>query len=190
MSLYTGKGDAGTSKLFTTPSGVRISKADMVFEALGTLDECNSYIGLCKSLSQKGALICAGTVCSEVLHSVQNHLFTIQAEIAGSDTSISADGVKLLEETIATIESELPPITTFFVPGVSELSSHFDVARTISRRAERSVVRLIEAKSEGSPAVSPESLAYLNRLSSLLYALARFVAHTQGFEEKAPEYLR
>jgi cob(I)alamin adenosyltransferase len=127
-----------------------------------------------------------------MLHSVQDHLFTIQAEVAGAGKSISADGVALLESTIAQIEAELPPITTFFVPGSSTLSSYFDLARTVSRRAERSVVRLSEQGVGETAAhvrtLTPESLAYMNRLSSLLYALARFVAHTQGLTESAPHY--
>lgn len=185
MPLYTGKGDAGTTKLFDSPTGVRVSKADPIFDALGTLDECNSLIGLCKALSQKSALVCSSIIVGELLHSVQDHIFTIQAEVAGAEKTISTEGVVLLETTITTVEAELPPINTFFIPGASELSAYFDFARTVSRRAERSVIVVHEA---GTRTISPESRAYLNRLSSLLYALARFVAHVQGVAEKPPQY--
>ncbi len=185
MPLYTGKGDTGTTKLFDSPSGVRVSKSDVIFEALGTLDECNSILGLCKALSQKSALVCGGDSVGDVLHTVQDHLFTIQAEIAGAPKTISREGVTVLEATIAKVEAELPPITTFFIPGASELSAYFDLARTVSRRAERTVIAVHEA---GTRTVSAESRAYLNRLSSLLYALARFVVHAQGLAEKPPQY--
>jgi cob(I)alamin adenosyltransferase len=192
MALYTGKGDAGTTKLFDSPQGVRVSKSADVFEALGTLDEVNSIIGLCKALSHEGALVVAGSSVRDVLHTVQDHLFTIQAEVAGAGKTITTAGVEMLQTSIADVEAELPPITTFFVPGSSVLSSYFDLARTVSRRAERSVVRLTEQGvgegAEHARTISPESLAYLNRLSSLLYALARYVAHTQGLTESAPTY--
>jgi cob(I)alamin adenosyltransferase len=185
MPLYTGKGDQGTTKLFDTKSGVRVSKSSPIFDALGTLDECNSLIGLCKALSKSAALECKELTIFSVLHEVQDHLFTIQAEVAGAEKKISEAGVKMLESTIAIIENELPEIKTFFVPGSSELSAYFDVARTVARRAERCVVTLAEMAERD---ISKESLAYLNRLSSLLYALARYVAHAQGLQERPPEY--
>lgn len=192
MPLYTGKGDAGTTKLFDSKPGQRVSKGADIFEALGTLDECNSLIGLCKSLSREAALTVNDTLVADTLHTVQDHLFTIQAEVAGAGKTVNKDSVQLLESTIAHVEGELPPITTFFVPGSSKLSSYFDLARTVSRRAERCIVRLSEQSVGESAAdvrtLSPESLAYLNRLSSLLYALARYVAHTQGLTETAPVY--
>jgi cob(I)alamin adenosyltransferase len=192
MPLYTKKGDAGTTKLFDSPSGVRVSKGADIFEALGTLDEVNSLIGLCKALSHEAALTVSSSPVAETLHTVQDHLFTIQAEVAGAGKSIPAESVTLLETAIAHVEAELPEIKTFFVPGSSVLSSHFDVARTVCRRAERCIVRLSEQSVGETPAdvrvLSPHSLSYLNRLSSLLYALARFVAHTQGLVESAPQY--
>ena len=185
MPLYTGKGDQGTTKLFDTKSGVRVSKSSPIFDALGTLDECNSLVGLCKAKSKNTGLKCGKIEIHNMLHEVQDHLFTIQAEVAGAEKTISSDGLKMLEEAIAIIENTLPPITTFFVPGTSEFSAYFDLARTVSRRAERTVVTIAEL---GERAVSKESLAYLNRLSSLLYALARYIAHVEGLTEKPPEY--
>lgn len=185
MPLYTGKGDQGTTKLFDSEKGVRLSKSSVVFEALGTLDECNSYVGLCKAKSKNSGLKSGEIVIYELLHTVQDHLFSLQAEVAGAPKTISQDGLKMLEESIGVVESFLPEIKTFFVPGSSELSSHFDIARTITRRAERCVVAVSES---GTRAVSAESLAYLNRLSSLMYALARYVAHVQGLTEQPPIY--
>ena len=83
------------------------------------------------------------------------------------------------------IEKELPPIHTFFIAGGTKLASLFDVARTTARRAERRVVGVSE---EGLRTVSPNTLAFLNRLSSLLYALARFSNHIVGVKEEAPDY--
>lgn len=185
MTLYTGKGDQGTTKLFDTEKGVRLSKASPIFECLGTLDECNSVIGLCKSKAKNSGLLCGEISIHEVLHEVQNYLFTLQAEIAGAEKTIGATSVELLEKTIHHIEKTLPEITSFFVPGSSELSAYFDVARTVARRAERVLVAVSE---DGTRVPSKESLAYMNRLSSLLYALARYVAHAQGLSEQAPEY--
>jgi cob(I)alamin adenosyltransferase len=178
--------------LFNSAHGVRVSKGADIFEALGTLDEVNSLVGLCKSLSREAALMVHGVAVADTLHFVQDHLFTIQAEVAGAGKHITADGVDMLEKIIAEVEAELPTIKTFFVPGASTLSSHFDLARTVARRAERCIVRLGEINAGESSVevftVHPASLAYLNRLSSLLYALARYVAHTQGLKETAPKY--
>jgi multidrug efflux pump subunit AcrB len=105
-------------------------------------------------------------------------------------SSLETTNSKILEAEA--MLKEFPEIKTFFVPGSSVLSSHFDVARTVCRRAERCIVRLSEQSVGETPAdvrvLSPHSLSYLNRLSSLLYALARFVAHTQGLVESAPQY--
>jgi cob(I)alamin adenosyltransferase len=121
-----------------------------------------------------------------VLHDVQNHLFTLQAEIAGAPKSIPLSSVEALGVFINRLEAEMPPITTFLVPGATELSARLDIARAVSRRAERRIVTLHES---GERVVSESSRAYANRLSSLLYALTRYVNHTEGIEENPPEYL-
>lgn len=86
---------------------------------------------------------------------------------------------------IDTIENELPPIKTFFISGGTELSALFDIARTIARRAER---RLVEVSKESKVKTGADSHAYLNRLSSLLYALARLINHRSGINEESPKY--
>ena len=90
-----------------------------------------------------------------------------------------------MEEIIDAIEKELPPIKSFFISGGSELATLFDIARTISRRAER---RVAEVSDENKIEVSANTKAYLNRLSSLLYALARISSHLEGVEEIKPTY--
>lgn len=191
--LYTGKGDNGTTKLFNTPSGERLSKSSTVFEALGTIDELNSFLGIVKVLCNNTTVQTGygvdvdGVVKSfeSMVHNVQENLFIIQAELAGSEMSITQDAVKNIEDLIANIENNLPPIKTFFISGGTLLGAHFDTARTIARRAERRVVTVHE---EGTNTVSAQTLKYLNRLSSLLYALARFSNHLAGITEKSPNY--
>lgn len=185
--LYTGKGDNGTTKLFTTPSGVRISKSSLVTEALGTVDEINAFIGLIKVAADVKNISIGdqGPRMSKVLHDVQQKLFIVQAEIAGSDMHIEESMVSDMGDTINTIEGLLPPITTFFISGGTELAAQCDICRTVSRRAERAVIRACEA---GECIVSDASKAYLNRLSSLLYAFARLSNHFSGITEEPPTY--
>jgi cob(I)alamin adenosyltransferase len=182
--LYTRKGDNGTTKTFGCDQ--RISKSSAITEALGSLDEINSFMGICKVKAEKENLILAdGTHFSKMIHEVQKNLFIIQAEIAGSPMSISDEKVKEIEIIIDWIERELPPITTFFISGGSEIATLFDIARTIARRAERRVVGVAD---EGKIVISDFTKAYLNRLSSLLYALARLTNFKFGIPEEGPDY--
>ncbi|MDD5318746.1 MAG: cob(I)yrinic acid a,c-diamide adenosyltransferase [Candidatus Pacebacteria bacterium] len=173
--LYTGKGDNGTTKTFGCDQ--RISKSSTVAEALGSLDEINSFLGLVKVESdQKFAAI---------IEEVQQNLFIIQAEVAGAEKHLDISKIKKTEEMIGTIEKELPPITTFFISGGTRLAALFDTARTMARRAER---RVVGVHDENIQKISPETLTYLNRLSSLLYALARLTNHLSGITEEPPSY--
>lgn len=183
MSLFTGKGDNGTTKTFGCDQ--RISKSSTIAEALGSLDEVNSFLGLVKVECVETKIKYKELSVDKIVHSIQENLFIIQAEVAGADKSISEQKVKEAEEIINGIEKELPPIHTFFIAGGTKLASLFDVARTTARRAERRVVGVSE---EGLRTVSPNTLAFLNRLSSLLYALARFSNHIVGVKEEAPDY--
>lgn len=184
--LYTGKGDNGTSKIFTTPSGERLSKSSAVFEALGSLDEINSFLGLCKVASEKQKFSLSGFGSFEsIVHKIQQDLFIVQAEVAGSQMSVTSDKVLWLEDVANACEKELPPITTFFISGGTELGVLFDIARTIARRAERRIITVTE---EGMVLVAPETKSYLNRLSSALYALARLSNHFSGITEEPPTY--
>ena len=167
--LYTGKGDSGDTSLFG--SSTRIPKNSSRIEALGSLDELNSWLGVCRSKSD-------AEVGRELVE-VQQNLFIIQAELAGVPKMIEENKVKKLGERVEEIEKLLPAIHTFFLPGGDELSAHLDYARTLARRAERAVI---------SEKISEFSLAYLNRLSSLLYALARLENHKSGIKEEPPTY--
>jgi cob(I)alamin adenosyltransferase len=183
--LYTRKGDGGTTKTFGCDQ--RISKSSSVAEALGSLDETNSFLGLVraktKDMTFKTAL--GETSFPEVVLEIQQNLFIVQAEVAGSTLNISPDKVTRTESIVDEIEKVLPPIKSFFVSGATEVGALFDVARTLSRRAER---RVVAVKEEGKVAMNEHTMKYLNRLSSLLYALARISSHTEGAEEIKPDY--
>ena len=168
IMLYTRKGDSGTTKTFGCDQ--RISKSSAVAEALGTLDEINSFLGICKVRSaEAGLAVASGETFEQIVGWVQQNLFIIQAELAGADKVIGEDKVKKLESLTDGIEAELPPITSFFVSGGTELGATFDVARTIARRAER---RVVESNEQNEKKLGAFTLPFLNRLSSLLYALA------------------
>src|SRR3989338_2942988 len=184
MALFTGKGDEGTTKLFDSEPGQRASKASPIFECLGMLDELNTLVGWCKAECPED-LVTQERRVKIILPDVQDHLFTLQAEVAGAQKSIPLSSVEALGVMINRIEGEMPPITTFLVPGGTELSSRLDIARAVARRAERRLVTLHES---GEREVSASSRAYANRLSSLLYALTRFVNHEAGAKEEPPAY--
>ncbi len=199
--LYTRKGDTGTTKVLNTKAGQRISKSSCQTESLGALDELNSFLGLLKvhltdtTWDMPGTLPAAlpGKKVSghgrvrpdEVIHWVQNCLFVLQAEAAGSDLSVKASDITAVEYMIDEIEKEMPPIKTFFISGGTELAALSDVSRTLARKAERRVIAAVE---EGSIAMESASLQFLNRLSSLLYGLSRYVNFRSGAAEQAPWY--
>ena len=163
----------------------RISKSSAITEALGALDETNSFLGLCKVNKKAVSFKLSVISFSEIIHHVQQNLFIIQAEIAGSKKTIEKHKIKEIEKIIDAIEKTLPLIKTFFISGGTELAALFDVARTIARRAER---RVVEVNEEGKVKIGVNSLSYLNRLSSLLYALARLTNHKSGITEQIPDY--
>ncbi|MEX0652234.1 MAG: cob(I)yrinic acid a,c-diamide adenosyltransferase [Candidatus Paceibacterota bacterium] len=181
--LFTGKGDDGTTSTFGCNQ--RISKSSAIAEALGTLDEVNSFLGLCKVSSKESGFKILETSFESLVDTAQENLFIIQAELAGAKMTIAEEKVKAVEDIVNAIEKELPPIKTFFISGGTELASRFDVARTLARRAERRVIAVTE---EGKQGVGKWTLAYLNRLSSLLYALARLSNHLSGIVDESPSY--
>ena len=183
--LYTRKGDTGTTKTFGCDQ--RVSKSSSIAEALGSLDEINSFLGLIKIKAHniKFGLPTGEIIVSETVNRIQQDLFIIQAELAGAPKTIAPEKIKWLEEIIDGIEKTLPPIKTFFVSGGVELATLSDIARTIARRAERRVVGVAE---EGKIKISKDTLAYLNRLSSILYAFARSFNHIANIKEESPKY--
>ncbi len=183
--LYTGKGDKGKTGLFGCNQ--KISKSSAIAEALGSLDECNSFLGLAKVLSKEKNFGVGddGPLFYELVSGIQQNLFIIQAELAGAPKTIEESKLRDIEKIINDIEGELPPIKSFFISGGSELATTFDFARTLARRAERRVVAVVENEDRK---IGEWSLAYMNRLSSILYALARLSNRKAGIDEESPTY--
>ena len=175
MKIYTKTGDAGETGLY---GGTRLAKDSIRVEAYGTIDELNACIGFV------GAQIQDGEICA-ALHRIQNELFELGADLATPDAHRKADSLRItsdltdgLEREIDRFQAELPPLTHFILPGGSIGGSALHLARTICRRAERCVVSLAKAET-----VNPEILRYLNRLSDLLFVLARLVNYRLGEPE-------
>ena len=176
--LYTGKGDKGTTTAFGCDQQ-RISKSSELSEALGALDELNAFLVFVKIRSEKNTRI------ASVLHEIQEALFIVQAEIAGADKNVGESTVKEVEKVVNDIEKEIPKLKGFSISGGTELSALLDIARTIARRAER---RVIAARDARACKLGSAALAYLNRLSSLLFALARLANYQAGVAEEMPHY--
>jgi cob(I)alamin adenosyltransferase len=139
------------------------------------VDEINSLLGFTKTQTAKPT--------AKILETVQQHLFIIQAALGGAPKKITPAKVKWLEKITDQAEKAMPPIKTFRVPGGLPAAALLDYARTVARRAERRAVAVHEREP-----LSPQTLAYLNRLSSLLYALARLTNHQAGVAETLPNY--
>lgn len=165
MKIYTKKGDSGQTSLF---GGTKVMKDEIRIESYGTVDELNSVIGviLTHPLSDKG---------NSILMDIQHQLFILGADLATPQTKktkverIGKKEITKLETLIDELDEELAPLTTFILPGGSPAGAALHMARTVCRRAERRTVSL--AKSEN---ISDECVIYLNRLSDLLFVLARF----------------
>ncbi|MGZ8509100.1 MAG: cob(I)yrinic acid a,c-diamide adenosyltransferase [Chitinophagaceae bacterium] len=177
MKIYTKTGDKGITSLI---GGTKVSKAHLRIEAYGTIDELNSYIGLCNDLlSDKNS--------SAILPEVQDRLFTIGAALAcdpEKETKMKIPDLKeediiLLESEIDQMDEILPSMKSFILPGGHPVISHLHVARCICRRAERSCVRLKSQNNEVEPIIPK----YLNRLSDYLFILARYAGHLMGVPE-------
>lgn len=185
--LYTRKGDGGTTKSLSSKPGERISKASCQTEALGALDELNSFLGLAKvkAASSASDWKVSGRNLEEIIGWAQDCLFTVQAEVAGADKRVGESKVAEVELIADEAEKEMPPIKSFFISGGTELAALLDVSRTLARSAERRVIAAMEA---GDITPSPATLSFLNRLSSLFYALARLTNHKSGIKEQPPTY--
>ncbi len=177
--VYTRTGDAGTTALF---GGGRVPKDHPRVEAYGAVDELNSAIGVAIAFMSDEKLF-------GELTSVQNELFNIGAELAsesGNEKSAEfgrlftdAGGkIGLLESLMDTLDSQLPPLTTFVLPSGSQAGALLHLCRTVCRRAERAVVSLGHTER-----VNPDLGRYLNRLSDLLFVMARHVNQADGCPE-------
>lgn len=187
-TLYTGRGDSGTTTLFHCDQG-RISKSANIIETLGTLDELNAYLGIVKVQSSidnlKLKINKKSISYTNIIEDLQQKLFIIQAEVAGSDISIAKNNLKEIELIIQKISEILPPITSFTLSGGSLLSSELDYSRTLARRAERNIVKVQE---EGFKNLNSVTISYMNRLSSILFAMSRYANHILLISETHPKY--
>ena len=165
MRIYTRKGDTGKTSII---SGEEVLKDSTVIETIGSIDELNAVLGLNIS-------ICEHLDIKNILHQVQSNLFIVGSEIAcykmqkDHNMRISQEDIQTIENEIDTINSKLPELTGFIFPGGSHLASNLHIARTVCRRVERVMVRFLTENKMGTYA-----LIYLNRLSDLLFVLARY----------------
>lgn len=174
LSVSTKTGDKGSSSL---ANGVRMPKDHPVFEAIGTLDELNSWLGLITA-----ELADEFSQYKELLLSVQDTLFYLGAELAQSPTTtLEARSVRQLERAADKLQLTMADgwHHRFLLPGGTTMGAYLDIARTVCRRAERAVVGL-----QQELPVRPVVLRYLNRLSDYLYVLRCFINHALQYEEK------
>lgn len=171
MPIYTKTGDKGTTALF---GGKRVLKCHELVDVYGSLDELNSWIGFLAALMKVADV-------HEFLTKIQADLFTIGGFLAGwkeAQLDPLLLRVKEMEDRIDELEKNLDPLTNFILPGGTELSARLHMARSICRRVERQVVALAQREQ-----VDEKIIMYLNRLSDLLFMLARFINYTEGFTE-------
>ena len=178
MKIYTRTGDSGQTALF---GGGRVPKNDPRVAAYGDVDELNSVIGLVRSAEPKGFF-------DPLFEAIQRDLFSIGGQLATPDPSrvaktiekaeLPADRVSEFERIMDEAEDELLPLRSFVLPAGSPKAVALHLARTVCRRAERSVVTLSQ-----NTAVPAQFLTYLNRLSDLLFTLARLANHRAGVSD-------
>ncbi len=176
MKIYTKTGDRGDTGLF---GGLRVSKSDPRIEAVGAIDELNSVVGLARSESLDAPV-------DALLETIQSELFDIGAEVGTVADKldqltlprIGAESIARLEREIDRVDAIIPQLTTFVLPGGTRAASLLHLARTVCRRAERSIVR-----ARAQEPVRDEIVHYVNRLSDLLFTWARF----ENFRANVPD---
>ncbi|MFZ2905490.1 MAG: cob(I)yrinic acid a,c-diamide adenosyltransferase [Cyclobacteriaceae bacterium] len=175
MKIYTKTGDKGTTALF---GGKRVSKADLRIETYGTVDELNSYIGLLRDQE-------VNTKRKDILVEIQDRLFTVGSILATEPgntkvkvPSLIEQDITFLEKEIDVMDSQLPPMKSFVLPGGHQSVSFCHIARTVCRRAERLVIDL-----DAQEKVDALIIQYLNRLSDYLFMLSRKMTAELGAEE-------
>ena len=177
MKIYTRTGDQGETGLF---GGARVQKSDLRVAAYGEVDELNACLGFARAQAEGDRNL------REMLEHIQKDLFAIGAQLADPAEKIServakaavADAdIERLENWIDQLEAALPPLRRFILPGGSSAGASLHLARTVCRRAERTIVAL------GAGKVDSQLLTYMNRLSDLLFVLARTVNHRTGRTE-------
>ena len=170
MVIYTKRGDRGETSTFDESGAqrARISKDSLKVEALGAIDELNSFLGITKAQMED-------TKTQKILDTIQRNLLTIGSITAGSKLRFSSIQTKKLEKAIDDLEGKLPVLKNFVVPGGNPTSAQLQYARALARRAERRVVALSKEEK-----VKPQVLIFLNRLSDYIFMLARDVNHKSG----------
>jgi cob(I)alamin adenosyltransferase len=175
VKIYTRTGDTGDTSLF---DGTRVRKSDARVDAYGEVDELNACLGLARAS-------CADLEIGTELERLQRDLFALGARLADpaekiaervTKAALSDDDVTRLEQAIDRYETELPPLRRFILAGGSPVGATLHVARAVCRRAERRMVAL-------EPAIDPVLVRYINRLSDLLFVLARTVNRRVGAGE-------
>ncbi|MBI2093058.1 MAG: cob(I)yrinic acid a,c-diamide adenosyltransferase [Deltaproteobacteria bacterium] len=161
MNIVTKKGDFGTTGL---ASGKRVSKADARIEAVGTLDELVSFLGLARAS-------CADKPVAGHLKNIQQSLFALGTEIADGGLLIKEEHLQAIEALINEYQPKLKEQKGFIIPGENQQSAFIDAARTVCRRLERRVVELKEA----GTLKNETAFKFINRLSDLLYIFARSI---------------
>jgi len=176
VKLYTRTGDGGDTGLF---DGTRVSKADPRVSTCGDVDELNAWLGLVRAAG-------VGDEIGGMLERIQRDLFALGARLADPErrmaervtkAAVGSDDITRLEGWIDHLEAELPPLRRFILAGGSQAGASLHVARTVCRRAERAMVAL------GADAFEPALLVYVNRLSDLLFVMARAANHRAGVAE-------
>jgi len=174
MKIYTRTGDNGSTQ---RPGGQRARKADPLIAAVGEIDELNSHVGLCLQACGQQRQI------AEALKAVQPDLLAAGAIVASGEAEGKGPpddaAVKRMERHIDAMTDKLPELKNFIIPGGCELACRLHVARAVCRRAERAVVAAADAGAQVPPVV----LRYLNRLSDLLFVLARAANAAAGTED-------
>lgn len=175
--VYTRTGDEGQTSLI---SGVRVSKCSPRVEAYGDIDELNAALGMARNHVKDTELL-------DIIIRIQNDLFIVGADLASPPDinvpRISAQRVEELENIIDKLLEELEPLKEFILPSGSPGGSYLHFCRTVSRRAERRIVSLIEQED-----INTVSLIYVNRLSDLLFVMARVENKRSGFTETFVEF--
>ena len=177
--IYTRTGDDGTTGRI---GGKRVSKDSPSVEACGSLDELNAVLGVVRSHALPDSV-------DKILQLVQDHLFTIGAELATPEGAerrskeLGDEEIRLLENEIDALEDSLPALREFVLPGGVVAGAELHFARAVARRAERHCVSLTRLEK-----INPKILCYLNRLSDLCFVLARYVNRQQSVPESHPTF--
>lgn len=173
MKIYTKTGDQGDTGLF---GGPRVAKNDARIEAYGTVDELNSVLGVARAADLPSGI-------DKLIERIQNELFSLGAQLATPDPAahqtalVGPTQISALETAIDQYEAGLEPLKQFILPGGTTAAAHLHLARTVCRRAERRLVTLVQTSPQP---IAGDLVIYLNRLSDLLFVLARAANRASG----------